>query len=445
MLTIFGSKRGDFCDGVSRRNFIKIGALGIGGATAGLSLPQLLQAESAAGVKRSQKAVIVVYLPGGPSHQDMWDLKPEAPSEFRGEFKPIKTNAGFEICEHFPNLAKMGDKFAVIRSLVNSVGDHSSFQCLTGRNRKVMPPGGWPAIGSCLSKLQGAADPAVPPNVSLSGMDSSARGAGSGFLGVAHAAFTPSGKGKADMVLNGVSLDRLGDRKSLLTSVDKFRRDADNSGAMEGLDSFNREAMEMITSSKLLDALDVKKEAPDVLARYHPTGLEKSGEGRSSLESFCVARRLVEAGARCVTLSWGGWDTHGENFKSLSKRLPALDVGLSALIGDLHDRGLSKDVSVVVWGEFGRTPKVNDKAGRDHWPKVTGAFVAGGGMKLGQAIGRTDRIAGEVVDRPIQFSEVFSTLYYNLGIDTSKATVQDLSGRPQYLVEGAASAIRELV
>ena len=194
------------------------------------------------------------------------------------------------------------------------------------------------------------------------------------------------------MVLNGVTLDRLSDRKALLTSLDNFRRDVDSSGMMEGMDAFNRQAMDVLTSSKLVDALDIKKEKAEVLARYKPETKKGGGDGGSrSLEPFLVARRLVEAGARCVTLAWGGWDSHGNNFKSLSTQLPALDVGVSALVQDLHDRGLDKDVSVVMWGEFGRTPNVNKNAGRDHWPR--GVVRAAGGR-------RDEERAGDRHDRP---------------------------------------------
>src|SRR5579862_1446352 len=247
MLTIYG-KGARFCDGVSRRNFLKIGAIGL----AGLSLPEILRAEAAAGARNPRKAVIMIYLPGGPSHQDMFDLKPGAPSDVRGEFNPISTNvSGIQICEHMPRLAKMMDKFAVIRSLTGSEGDHSSFQCLTGRVRKAMPPGGWPSIGATISKLQGAADPGLPPYIGLTGVAS--RDMDAGFLGVSHAAFSPSGPGKADMELNGITLDRLSDRRALLQSLDRFRRDADNSKTMEGMDAFDRQAMDVITSSKLVD------------------------------------------------------------------------------------------------------------------------------------------------------------------------------------------------
>jgi hypothetical protein len=440
MLTIYG-KAAQFCDGVSRRNFLKVGALGV----AGLTLPSILRAEAAAGKRNPQKAVIMVYLPGGPSHQDMFDLKPGAASDIRGEFDPIKTNVpGIQICEHMPRLAAMMDKLAIIRSLSNSEGQHDAFQCLTGRFKKQQPPGGWPSLGACASKVLGGVDPAVPPYISVGG-NMSRFGLDSGFLGVAHSPFSPSGRGKDDMVLNGVSLDRLADRKGLLESLDQFRRQADNSGAMRGMDTFDREAMDVLTSSRLITALDISKEPKAARERYASGAMGgRYGSGSRSVESFILARRLVEAGARCVTLAFGGWDTHGSNFKTLKAQLPALDGALSSLIQDLHDRGLNKDVSVVMWGEFGRSPKVNMSAGRDHWPKVTQALLAGGGMKTGQVIGSTDKDAGDVANRPVQFAEVFSTLYSCLGIDTTKVTLPDLTGRPQYLVDGVAP-LRELV
>jgi len=438
MLTIFG-KRGQFCDGISRRNFLKIGAFGFG--VGQLTLPQLLRAEAEQGVGKSHKAIIMVYLPGGPSHQDMYDIKTEAPADIRGEFKPINTNvSGIQICEHLPQLAKMMDKLAVIRSVVGSAGQHGSFQCMTGRTNKQMPPGGWPAAGAILSKAFGPANPSIPPYVTLGG--DPRRGEGTyGYLGVAHSPFSPSGQGRRDMTLNGVTLDRLEDRKTLLGSLDRLKSEYDSSGQMVGTDAFNHMAMDMLTSSRMSEALDVKKEDPKVLERYRGA----SKQDARAMDTFCIARRLVEAGARCVTMSYGGWDTHSDNFKSMAKRLPGLDQGVSALVQDLHDRGMADDVSVVVWGEFGRTPKVNSKSGRDHWPRVSSALLAGGGMRTGQAIGSTDRLGGEASDRPVHFGEVFATLYTKLGIDTSKLTLTDLSGRPQYVVDQAYGPMKELV
>ena len=444
MLTILGKSQ-RFCDGVSRRSFLKIGALGVGG----LTLPHLLRAEARAGVGLSHKAVIMIFLPGGPSHQDMFDLKMEAPSDIRGEFSPIKTNvAGIEICEHMPLLARQMDKLAIIRSMVGAADRHDAVQCLSGRLAIKPPPGGWPSIGAVLSKLQGAADPSVPPFVGLSpkmGHMEWADSGTAGFLGVAHAPFKPDGAGKSDMVLNDITLDRLADRRALLTSFDRYRRDVDNSGAMAGLDAFNQRAFGVLTSSKLVEALDLSKEDPKVRERYGKGDPKNRDDGGPKLmEQFLLARRLVEAGSRCVTLAFSRWDHHGKNFDALRQDLPLFDQGVSALVEDLHQRGLDKDVSVVVWGEFGRSPKINKDGGRDHWPGVSCALLAGGGMKLGQVIGSTDRLGGEAKDRPVQFGEVFATLYHNLGIDVNKVTLPDLSGRPQYLVDGY-QPMRELV
>ncbi|MBI3877822.1 MAG: DUF1501 domain-containing protein, partial [Verrucomicrobia bacterium] len=315
MLTILGPKQ-RFCDGVSRRNFLKIGALGMGG----LALPQLLRAESQSGVRLGHKAVIMVFLPGGPSHQDMFDLKPDAPAEFRGQFNPIPTNVdGIQICEHLPRMAKLMDKCAVIRSMVGSTGGHDAFQCLTGRSPRNQPPGGWPCLGSIVSKLEGSTSRDMVPFVGLApkmGHTPWSDNGVPGFLGPAHSPFQPNkGGGMEDMVLNGITLDRLADRKSLLTSFDKFRRDVDSSRLMEGLDTFNEQAFGVLTSSKLLEALDITKEDPKSRERYGKGDPKNRDDGGPKLmEHFLAARRLVEAGARVVTLAFSRWDHHGDNF-----------------------------------------------------------------------------------------------------------------------------------
>ncbi|HEX8910761.1 MAG TPA: DUF1501 domain-containing protein [Humisphaera sp.] len=439
-------RRSGFCDGISRRNFLRIGALGLGG----LALPQLLRAEAAQGIKRSHKAVIMIFLPGGPAHQDLFDLKPDQPEDVRGEFKPIDTNvSGIQISELLPRLAKRMDKVALIRSIVGADGAHDAFQCLTGRPKKQMPPGGWPSLGSCVSKLLGPADKATPPFVGLAppmGHMEWADTGKPGFLGISHAPFKPSGEGKEDMVLNGVTLDRLNDRRALLGSLDRLRRSCDANGAMDGVDAFNQQAIGMLTSSKLAAALDLANEDPRVVETYGKGDPKNRDDGGPKLMShFLIARRLVEAGSRVVTLAFSRWDHHGKNAKALREDAPLLDQGLAALIDDLHARGLEKDVSVVVWGEFGRTPKINKDGGRDHWPKVSAALMFGGGMRGGQVIGSTTRDAGECDSRPVKFGDVFATLYQNLGIDVMRQMVPDLSGRPQHLVEPGSVPIKELV
>jgi hypothetical protein len=304
-------------------------------------------------------------------------------------------------------------------------------------------------MGAVLSKLGGAKSPDLPPFVGLAPKMGEMRWANPGkpgFLGPAHAPFQPNGAGKSDMVLQGISLDRLRDRKSLLASFDQFRRDADQSGLMNGLDSFNQQAFGVLTSSALAEALDVEKASPTLRDQYgRGTAKNQFDGGPKLLDQFLIARQLVEAGVRCVTLAFSRWDWHGGNFKRGREDMPMLDMGVSALIDDLHARGLEQDVSVVVWGEFGRTPQINKDAGRDHWPRVSCALLFGGGMKTGQVIGATDRLGGEASERPVTFAEVFATLYHNLGIDVNKLTVPDLTGRPQYLVEGGAQPIKELI
>ena len=437
MFPVFGpSVR--LCQGKTRREAMRIGALGLGG----LTLPNLLRAEQAAGVGSNVKSVIMVYLVGAPPHQDMYDLKMEAPSEIRGEFQPIPTNVpGIEICEHLPGLAKVMDKCVPLRSVYGSPsGAHDSFICYTGRTTQKQPSGGWPAIGSVVSKLQGPVNPSVPPFVGLA-PDAGHPPYGSpglpGFLGVGHAAFRPSGPARADMVLQGIEQERLQNRKSLRSALDRFRRASDASGAMEGLDTIEQQALDILTSSRLAEALDLSKEDPVVRERYGKGFEKRYGDGAPrNCEHFLMARRLVEAGVRVVTLNFGRWDFHSRNFsEARDTHLPYFDQGLSALIEDLYERGMDKDVAVVAWGEFGRTPKINKDAGRDHWPRVGGGLIAGGGFRTGQVIGATDRLGGEVADRPVHFGEVHATLHRFLGIPDG-ATVDDLTGRPQYLVDG---------
>jgi hypothetical protein len=446
MLSIFGSQK-RLCDGLTRRDMLAIGALGMGG----LALPDILRAEAARGESNSKKAVIMIYMCGAPPHQDMYDLKMDAPAEIRGEFQPIDTNvAGIQICEHLPRLARIMDKLVPLRSVYGSPnGNHDSFICYTGRSFVQQPPGGWPSVGAVLSKLQGSKTAGMPPFVGLSpnaGHPPYGSPGLPGFLGAAHSAFRPNGEGQADLRLNGISAERLGDRRQLLASVDRIRRDMDNTGRMDGLDAFTRQALGVLTSSALADALDVSREDPRVRERYGKGDPRNYGDGAPrNLEHFLIARRLVEAGVRCVTLNFGRWDFHSSNFSEFKNTHgPQFDQGLSALVEDLHERGLDKDVSVVAWGEFGRTPIINKDAGRDHWPQVGGALLAGGGMRCGQVIGATDRLGGEPVERPVHFAEVLATLYHRLGIDANATTVRDLAGRPQYVVD-KFRPMRELI
>jgi hypothetical protein len=429
MLRFMGSAQ-SFCDGLNRRNFLQIGAFG-----AGLTLADAMRSQAASkkseksGRSSSVKSAIFVYLPGGPSHMDMYDLKPEAPVEYRGEFKPVSTNvAGVQISEHFPMQAKMFDKLAVIRSLV-SVDEHSDSLVMTGYPDRVNRISEHPSFGSVISKLRGDDAGAVPPFVSLRGMS---RGTEPGFLGVAHRPFTPSGAGNANLKLaNGVTSERLESRRNLLESFDDTRREIDATGTMAGIDSYTDRALEMVTGGVVRTALNLEKEEA------------KSRERYKGVESFLTARRLVEAGVGFVTLSYGGWDTHGQNFTTLKRQLPALDRGIANLIQDLHDRGMQDDVVLVVWGEFGRTPKVNSNAGRDHWSPAMSALVAGGGLKMGQAIGATTAKGERPKDRAFTVPQVLSTLYQAIGIDPSQ-TFPNGSGRPMYVLDDR-DTVKELL
>jgi uncharacterized protein (DUF1501 family) len=442
---------------LSRRSFLRLGALGLGG----LTLPGLLRAEADSGIRSSHKSVILIYLVGGPPHQDMFDLKPGAPKEVAGPWKPTATNVtGVQICEALPRLARIMDKLAVIRSLVGNQADHDAIQVYNGHHpKKPTPSGGWPQFGSAVAKLQGPVDPSVPPFVSVCYPCTHGpyNEPGPGFLGPAMAPFRAMGKTREDMLLRGLSVNRLADRKTLLKSFDTLRRDADANGAFQAMDTFTAQAFGLLTSSRMADALDLSKEPVRVIERYG-TGNPKvfmDGNGAPRVpQSLLMARRLVEAGARVVTLNYSKWDWHGGKnaegrannsiFLREAEDFPVFDQCVSALVEDLHQRGLDKDCTVMILGEFGRTPKISAQVGRDHWPQVNCALLAGGGMKTGQMIGATDKIAAEAVSRPVTWGELFATLYHNLGIDCQRATLPDLTGRPQYLTEDA-NPLPELV
>lgn len=446
MLTLWGNST-RFCDRIDRRSFLQIGGLTFGSAVS-LSLPQILAADR--GPSR-HKSIINIFLGGGPPHQDMWDIKTDAPREIRGEFSPIATNVpGIEICEVFPQIAARMDKFAIIRSVVGSDEDHANYQCFSGWPRRNLASiGGRPSIGSVLAKVLGPTEKSVPASVGLAEKSSHvpwSDAGGPGFLGAAFQPFRPQGEGMSDLRLNGVSTDRLGARQSLLQQLDVMRRDADASGIAEGMDAFNQAAFGVLTSSKLVDALDLSKEDPAVRARYgdgRPFNYQYDGAPTVN-EHLLMARRLVEAGVRSVTLTYGRWDAHGQNFRLVRDHGSKLDQALSALIDDLTERGMLDDVTVVVWGEFGRTPRINGEAGRDHWPQVSCALLAGGGMRTGQVIGSTNRLGEHAKDRPVHVQEIVSTLYRNLGIDPKGVTLRDPTGRPQYLLE-IPEPISELV
>lgn len=423
MLTFFG-KRQSFCDGVSRRNFLKLGAL----ATGGLTLADLFRAEARAGISHGSKSIINIYLPGGPTHMDTFDLKPDAPAEFRGEFRPIATNVpGMEICEQLPRLARLADKYSLIRSTTGLRDEHSPRQSDTGWSENDLRSlGGHPGIGPVMSRVFGTVNGTAPTAVALSGFTSY------GFLPPVYRDYQPDGEGHANLRLQGtINAGRLTDRKQLLDNLDRIRRDVDQRGSMTALDSFNERAITVITSGTLANALSTEKEDPRCLERY---GMQLGGSYGAN-KNFLLARRLVESGVRVVSLAWGGWDTHGQNFQSMRQQLPALDMGLSALIDDLDSRGLLADTMIMMSGEFGRTPRINGAAGRDHWAPASFFFLGGGGLRAGQVIGSTNRLGERPQDRPVHLQQIFATVYKNLGIDADSTTLIDPNGRPQYLVD----------
>jgi len=304
--------------------------------------------------------------------------------------------------------------------------------------------GGHPALGSVLNRLQGPVDKSVPPYVGMKTAGVWRDPGTPGFLGSTYAPFVPDGQGLADMKLNGITTDRLADRRQLIASVDRLRRDVDAGGQLAGLDSYQQQAFGVLTSSRLVDALDLSREDPEIRARYgdgKPYQFQYDGAATNN-ELILTARRLVEAGVRCVTLTFGRWDSHSNNEGLVRHHGTRIDQAVAALVTDLDERGMLDDVTVLVWGEFGRTPRINKNGGRDHWTQVSCAYLAGGGITGGQAIGSTNRLGERAQTRPVHVQEVFATLYRNLGIDPGTTTIKDPAGRPQYLT--AMPPIHEL-
>ncbi len=390
----------------------------------------------------------MIYLTGGPAHQDTFDLKPDAPDGIRGEFKPIATRLpGVQICEHLPRIAAVMDKVAVIRSIVGLRDEHSSAQTVAGYPMGQTQREGKPNFGSVIARMQGSVDPVVPPFIDLSPVmqHKPYSSPGPGFLG--HS-FKPARMEGDDLALLRPPADvpppRFDRRKALLGQFDRFRRSVD-SAELGGMDSVYRRAFDVLTSDKVAGALDLSREDPRLRARYgfgSPAHIDDAAPRYN--DQFLIARRLVEAGARCVTIAFGSWDTHGGNFARLRQQLPLFDQGVSALVEDIHNRGLDRDVSVVVWGDFGRTPTINKTGGRDHWSRVSMAMLVGGGMRVGQVIGSTDKLGGSAASRPVHYQDVLATIYHNLGIDPH-AFIRDKADRPVYILPPTAEPIRELV
>jgi hypothetical protein len=421
------------CEGFHRRDFLQIGAAGL----FGLSLPQLLrlEAQAAQGAQSRRRAhgVILVWLAGGPATIDMWDLKPYAPQGIRGDFKPIASKVpGIQVSEHLAQTAQVLDKATLVRSLNHTIPSHGPATVFMTTGNKPAPALQYPSLGSLAARLL-PAERAVPPYVSFSELRNGGAG-GAGYLG---AAYNPFGveataatgkKGGGSMQVRGISLpagftlDELENRNKLLEGFDRRFRTLDRSADLvNGLDAFHKQALEILRSDKTKKAFDLAQETPGLRDRYG-----KNAFGQGALE----ARRLVEAGVRFVTISLGGWDTHGKNFEALSKRLlPQLDQTLSALIQDLSDRGMLERTVVYCAGEFGRTPKINKQAGRDHWARSMAVLLAGGGFRQGYAHGTTDSQGMAPATEPCTPDDVSATLFHCLGIDPHQEMMTP-TGRP---------------
>jgi len=440
MFDVLGSTGRTHCDSRSRRSFLRVGALGVGG----LTLANLLRAESA-GKVRSHKSVIMVYLSGGMAHQDTFDPKPNAPGEVRGEFKAIATALpGVQFGEYVPSLAKIADKLIVVRSVVGQPDEHSSWMSYTGTPMDAAKREHKPHFGSVVAKLQGQTDPVMPAFIDLTPtmQHKPYNSAGPARLGRSAAGVRVDGDEVSVMKNLAIPADRLADRRGLLAEMDGLKKTAERVGT-SGVDTFHDRAFDVLTSSRMVEALDLTKESTRLRDRYGKGSPKHLGDGAPLWnEQLLMARRLVEAGARVVTLGYGFWDTHGNNFQHLKEHLPTFDRGISALVEDLHVRGLSDDCTVVVWGEFGRTPKINKDAGRDHWSRVNFALMSGGGMKEGQVIGSTDAIAGEAKSDPIPYPSVLATVYKNLGLDPH-GMVEDITARPNPILASQYAPIEK--
>ena len=410
-----------FCDGFKRRDFLKVGAIG-----AGLSLTDYLRLAKAGEVKPNAKAKSVIYirLGGGPTHMDTFDMKPDAPEEYRGNLKPIKSNVpGMEFCEKFPLLAKCADKFTILRGVSHTLAAHElgTKYLLTGN--RPLPSIEFPSLGSIVSKELGS-PPDMPPFVAIPNTPQ-----GGGFLGLQYGPFATNAQPKLGQqfkvrgigLQSGMTLTEVDRREKLLAKVDNTFRDIESkSDVLSGLDEFSEQAYAMISSRRARDAFDIAKENPTVAKRF--------GDGEIN-QSALLAVRLIEAGARFVTLTTGSWDMHNDIWTRLDKSLPMVDQSLSALLTTLEERGLLESTAVIMTGEFGRTPKLNQRGGRDHWPRAMFVVMAGGGMKTGQVIGASDDKGQGPANDAIAPDDVATSLFHALGIDSQKEYHTN-TGRP---------------
>lgn len=431
---------------VSRRQVVRSAALGF----AGLSLANMVRLQAVAATEQTRaKSAIMIFLSGGPSHLDMYDMKPDAPTEYRGEFLPIRTNVpGIEICELMPMQARIADKFSILRG-VQLANLHTGNAFYSGYGWQESPrasiPGEArrPAVGSIVSRLRSSAKE-IPPYVSI---ENPADWERAYYAGIEHEPIRFSGSSSRDAIDNmccnkNITADRLTSRLDLLETLRNPRGRISTGDALRSVDSFQQRAMDIVASTRVRDAFDLQQESAADRARY---GEGQYNHGPHPGKSLLMARRLVEAGVSVVTVAVHGWDTHSHNFKSLREMLPALDQALYALVSDLSDRGRLDETIIVMSGEFGRTPRIGDQTpdGRGHWPEAGFLWIAGGGLRTGQIIGATDGRGEKIIGKPIGIQSVLATVYRQLGIDPS-ATLFDHNGRPQYILENR-DVIHELI
>ena len=444
---------GRYCDGMSRRSFVQLGLAGM----ASVGLPQILRAKEASverGGSSKNTSVILIWLDGGPSHMDLYDLKPQAPAEYRGLWNPIRTNVdGFEISELFPLQAKCADKFSLVRSLYHNNGDHfaGGHLMLTGRGGAsgADTQGKSPFVGSIATKATGARQPGMPPYVAVPYAASIGLRPGyfgANYVGAAYNPFETDGDPNAAnfnvqniQMPGGMTVNRLDDRATLAKGFDKLRRDVDASGVLDSMDRFDRQAMNLVTGPAARRAFDIGLEDPRLRDRYG-----RHNWGQSTL----LARRLVEAGSTFVTVHFGGWDHHWDLKTGYENYLPKIDQLVYGLLTDLSDRGILDRVLVVLCGEFSRTPRMNDGGnggpplskgtpGRDHWGNAMSCFMAGGGIQGGRLIGSTNHLGEVPKEHPLRPGDIHHTIFSVLGVDPSQHFL-DHSGRPVVAVDHGA-------
>lgn len=423
------------CDGRLRRDFLKLGMCGLGA----MSLPELVRAQLPN--KNKDKSLIFVWLAGGPPQMDTYDMKPDAPSGIRGEFKPIATNvSGIQVCELMPKTATVMDKICVLRSVTSvDLGSHERSSRYLQTGVLPVPNMDFASFGSVFVKEKQFKGE-MPPYVGV--LKPAERGWGGGFLGPNYDPFLAGDPSEKNYRVRdllppmGISLDRIGRRRQILQEFNTAWRAVDSEAKLNSYDPAVEQAYNMVFSEKVVKAFDIDQEPGKLRDAY---GRTQIGQG------LLMARRLVESGVKAVSVWMGGWDTHAKHFESLkTKLLPPLDQGFGMLIEDLAQRGLLENTLVVQIGEFGRTPQVNKDAGRDHWPKAFSVALAGGGIKGGQLIGATDKHAAEVTDRPITVEDLSATVFTSLGVDLHRVN-HTPEGRPIAIANGGKPVTEALV